>query len=352
MYLSHLTKIDPIPTSDTIQNFICCIEERVCVNIMMRLDPFGFKYSPQSLGNIEMRGVRWKEKDVESSLSPSIGRFFHFASGVDAYVVKDDECWPGNGHGEVIDELSHVLCLYALTAGKSMIDIITADHTEDIEPGGFHGRHEDILSGKLPAVWHISLCAYMTFISEEKIDESLIVQIFKFLQLFALDRMELRRGCYPWTSGDTLISCARTSKKRLKVIWLAFLPEAFSHMDLADFTLWRSCDTASRTNASSEQSIMGLRPCPGLVFNPDIPFSEYLFVQLNTDGTATSSFRATSALERCSLLSSMARHRKRYLWSDPYLYPASSCKRSSSVSDICFFLAIIVCISVYHNIRY
>lgn len=79
-----------------------------------------------------MRGVRWKEKDVESSLSPSIERFFHLASGVDACVVKDDECWPGNGYGEVIDELSHVPCLYALTAGKSMIDIITADHTEDI----------------------------------------------------------------------------------------------------------------------------------------------------------------------------------------------------------------------------
>ena len=218
MYLSHLTIIDPIPFSNAIQNFQCRIEEGVCVNIMMRLNPFGFKDSPQSLGNVEMRRVRRKEKDVESSLSPSVKRFFHFASGVDACIVKNDECWPSNRHGEVIDELSYVLCLYALTAGKSMIDIITADHTEDIEPRGFHGRHEDILSGKLPAVWHISLCAYMTFISEEKIYKALMVQIFKFLQLLALNRIELQRGYYPWASGDTLISCARISKKRLKVI--------------------------------------------------------------------------------------------------------------------------------------
>ena len=334
------------------QNFMCSIEERFCVNIMMRLNPFGFKDSPQSLGNVEMRRVRRKEKDVEPPLSPSVERFFHFTSGMDTGIVKDNERGSRDRFGKFIYELCHILSLYTLAACKSVIDIIAVNHAEDIEPCSFHGRHEYILSRELPAVRDIALCTYMALISKEKINKSLIAQIFKFLQLLALNRVELRRGCYPWASGDTLISCAKTFKKRLKVMALAVFPEDASQRFLAAFTLWRSCDTASRTNASSEQSIIGLRPCPGLVFNPDIPFSEYLFIQLNTDGTATSSFCATSALERCSLLSSMARQRKRYLWSHPYLYPPSSCKRSSSVSDICFLLAIVVCIKVYHNITY
>ncbi len=224
-----------------------------------------------------------------------------------------------------------------------MVDVAPANHTENIESCGFHRRNKDILSRKLPSIWYISLCAHMAFISEEKINKSLIAQAFKFLQLLALNRIELRRGCYPWAFGDTLISCAKT-KKRLKVMALALFPEAFSHSSLALFTLCRSRDTASLTNASSEQSIIGLRPCPGFVFSPDIPSDAYRFVQLNTDGTETSSFCATSALERSSPFNSIARQRTRNLWSEPCLYPASNCRRSSSVSNICFFLAIIVCI--------
>ena len=57
MYLSHLTIIDPITLSDAMQNFMCSIEERFCVNIMMRLNPFGFKDSPQSLGNVGLMDI-------------------------------------------------------------------------------------------------------------------------------------------------------------------------------------------------------------------------------------------------------------------------------------------------------
>ena len=233
-----------------------------------------------------------------------------------------------------------------------MVYIVSADHPEDVKPCGFHGRYKDILFGKLPAVGYISLCAHMAFISEEKVDKFLIIQAFKSLQLLALNRIELRRGCYPWAFGDTLISCAKTSKKRLKVMSLAVFPDAISPKVLADFKLCRSRDTASRTNASSEQSIIGLRPWPGFILSPDIPSEAYRFVQLNMYGTATSSFRATSALDSFSPFRSIARQRTRNLWSEPYLYPASSFRRSSPVSNICFFLTIIVCIKMCHNMTY
>ena len=351
MYSSHFAIIDCVSISDAIQYFIGGIEERVCINIMAWLNPFCFEYSPQGFGNVQMRRVWREEKDIKATLSPFLKQLLHSTSGMDACIVKNDTGWPCNGYGEVVDELGHILRLYTITACEPVVNIVPVNHSEDVEPCGFHGRHKDILSGKLPAVWYISLCTHMAFISEEKVNKPLITQTFKFLQLLALNCIELRRGCYPWAFGDTLISCARTSKKRLKVMSLAVFPEAFSQSSLALFTLCRSRETASRTNASSEKSIIGLRPWPGFVFRPAIPSEAYRFVQLNTDGTATSSFCATSALERFSPFRSIARQRIRNLWSEPYLYPASSFRRSSSVNMICFFFAMIVCIRVYHNIN-
>lgn len=350
MYLSHCAIIDSVSVSNSIQNLMGGIEECSCVNVMAWLDPFGFEDSPQRLGDIQMRRVRWKVKDIETALSPFLYLFLHLAAGMDTHIVKNNEGRPGNCQREAVDEFRHILSLDTLTACKTVIDILPAYHAENIEPCGLHGRHKDVLPGELPAVRDISLCAYMAFVSEVKVDESLITEIFKFLQLLALNRIELRRGGYPWAFGDTLISCARTSKKRLKVMSLAIFPEAFSHSALADFTLCRSRDTASRTNTSSEQSIIGLRPCPALVFNPFMPSLAYLFVQLKTEGVDTSSFNATCSLDSFSLLRSIARQRTRNLWLDPCLYPASNCRRSASVSNICFFLAIIVCIRWCHYI--
>lgn len=352
MYLSHYAIIYSVLHSNSFQNFMGGIEECACINIMAWLDPFCFEYSPQHLGNIQMRRVWRKVKDIETALSPFVNHLLHFATCKDSRIVKDDEGWPCNCQREVIDKFRHILSLDTLTACTTVINIVPAYHIENIEPGGFHGWHKDIFLGELPAVRYISLRAYMAFVPEVKVNASLITKIFKLLQLLALDRIELRRGCYPWAFGDTLISCARTSKKRLKVMSLAFFPDEDSHKVFAAFTLCRSFKTASRTNTSSGQSIIGLRPCPGLVFNPIIPSLAYLFVQLKSEGVATSSFWATCSLDSFSLLRSIARQRTRNLWSDPCLYPSSNRRRSSSVSNICFFLAVIVCIRWCHNITY
>lgn len=212
MYSSHIAIIDSISISDATQYFIGGIEERVCVNIMAWFDPFGFEYSPQSLGYIQVWRV-WREvENIESTRFPFVNRFLHKSTCMDTCIIKDDEGRFGNYKREVVDKLGHILRLYALTTCEPMVYIVSADHPEDVEPCGFHGRHKDILSGKLPAVWYISLCTHMAFISEEKVNKPLITQTFKFLQLLALNCIELRRGCYPWAFGDTLISCAKTSK--------------------------------------------------------------------------------------------------------------------------------------------
>ena len=217
MYSSHIAIIDSISISDATQYFIGGVEERVCVNIMAWFDPFGFEYSPQSLGYIQVWRVWRKVENIESARFPFVNRFLHKSTSMDTCIIKNDEGRFGNCKREVVDKLGYIFLLYALTTCEPMVYIVSADHPEDVEPCGFHGRYKDILSGELPAVWYISLCTHMAFISEEKVDKSLITQTFKYLRLLALNCMELRRGCYPRAFGDTLISCAKTSKKRLKV---------------------------------------------------------------------------------------------------------------------------------------
>lgn len=171
MYSSHIAIIDSISISDATQYFIGGIEERVCVNIMAWFDPFGFEYSPQSLGYIQVWRVWWEVENIESTRFPFVNRFLHKSTCMDTCIIKDDEGRFGNYKREVVDKLGHILRLYALTTCEPMVYIVSADHPEDVEPCGFHGRHKDILSGKLPAVWYISLCTHMAFISEEKVNK-------------------------------------------------------------------------------------------------------------------------------------------------------------------------------------
>ncbi len=118
MYLGNLTIIDCVHCADTIQNSMGSIEECMRINIMGRFEPFGFEYSPQRFGDIEMRGVYGKIEDIKTSIFPFFNGLLHLSSCVDTGIVKDNECGAGNRCGKVINEVRHIFGLYALTACK------------------------------------------------------------------------------------------------------------------------------------------------------------------------------------------------------------------------------------------
>lgn len=94
MYLSRNTIIDSVFPSDSVQDFMGGIEEGACVNIMAWLDPFCFEDSPQRLGDIQMRRVWRKIKDIETAPSPYLNHLFHLTTGMDTGIVKNNECRP------------------------------------------------------------------------------------------------------------------------------------------------------------------------------------------------------------------------------------------------------------------
>jgi len=314
------------------QRSVSSIEECVSTSIILWSDPFSFHHPPQGFGNIQMRGIGRQIEKKKSPFFPYWTHFFHLFTSMNSGVIKYNKCLFYESEGKAIEKADNLPAINRLIGRKSFKMIISAGHSEDIKSFGSPGRNIKILPCKLPAIRNISFCADMGFIAIEKANFSLAVKPFKFLQLLCFILIELRRGYSPWTFPYTSISCANVDKKRLNVSSLASFPEAFCHASLAARTLWRSDSMATRTASSSEQSMIGLRPCPGRVYRPFKPSNSNRFTHPFTLWAVISVCSPTCLELRHSDLRRIARQRIRNTWDSPCRKPVASCIRCESVN--------------------
>lgn len=324
------------------QRPICGVEQRVCRDIIRRSEPFALKYAPQGFGNVQMRTIRRKEEEEQSSFFPYWSEFPEKLSTMNARVVKDDESIFLDAERKPVKEVRDFIGCDALTCGEAVIAVVAVNHAKNVETITSLRRDENILTAELPAVRHVSLSANMTFVSEIEVNESGFRLIFEFLQLLGLIRIELRRGFPLGTFSYTSISRANADKKALNVLSLASFPDACCHASLAFLTLCLSCSMAMRTASSSEQSIIGLRPRPGRVSSPVIPSDSKRFIHALTDISVISVCNPTSFEVNPCDFKRIARQRIRYAWLLPLRKPASNCRRCLSVSCITLIFAIVV----------
>lgn len=340
-------KIDIEFRSKRSQRTVGCIEQGICGAIIRRSEPFALEDSPERLGDIQMRTVRWEEKEIQSTFLPYRTEFPHELASVDACIVKDNKSVLADTERKSVNKVGNLVCGHVLSCGESIISIVAVYHAENIESQISFGRDIDILTAELPSVWHISLGADVAFISIIKVDETVLFLLYEFLQLLGLVRIELRRGFPLWTFPYTSISRAKADKKDLKVLTLASFPEACCHASFAFFTLCLSFSMALRTASSSEQSIIGLRPRPGRVSRPLMPSVSKRFTQELTDIWVISVCSPICSEVRPVDFRSTARQRIRYAWLLPWRKPSSSCRRCWSVSCITLIFAIAVCLYVF-----
>lgn len=340
-------KIDIEFSSKSSQSSIGCIKQGICGKIIHWSEPFAFEYSPKRFCDIEVRTI-WREKEYEqASLLPNGTKFLHKFASVYACIVKHYKCIFADTHRQSVKEVCYSVSRHVLRCGEPLISVVTVYHTEEIESEASFRRNVYILSTELPAIRHITFCADMTFVSVVEVNETGRCLLFEFLQLLGLILIELRRGFTLGTFSYTSISRANADKKALKVLSLASLPEACCQASLAFITLCRSFSMAMRTDSSSEQSMIGLRPRPGRVSNPLIPSISKRFTHELTDICAISVCIPTSLEVRPLAFSSMARQRIRKAWLLPWRKPFSNCRRCLAVSCITFIFAIVVSIKVY-----
>ena len=255
------------------------IEKIVSRDIIRRLYPLPFKHSPKSLGNVEMRGIRRQEEKEKTPFLPYLSHFLHILASVHLGIVKHDECVLPYCKGELVKEISDAFGCYAFRGTEAMIPAVVVNNSPDIEPCASVRWNGYAFTGELPAVWHISFGTSEAPVSETEVNKTFPVLLFKLLHLLLLIIVELRRGCpfgrFPYTSK----SCAKADKKALYVSRHASLPVACCHLSLAFMTLSRSFSMACLTASSSDESIIGLAPCPGLFRRPSIPCSRYRLTQ-------------------------------------------------------------------------
>lgn len=270
-----LGEIDKVGCPQPCQPSIDSIEEIVSRDIIRGLYPLTLEHSPESLRNVEMRGIRRQEEKVQSPFLPDLSHFLHIFAAMYLGIVKHDECVLPYCKGEPVKEIRDALGCHAIGGAEAVVVTVIVNHSPDIESCASVRGNGDVLSGELPSVWHVSFCTSEAPVSEIEIDEAFTVLLFKLLQLLLLISVELRRGCpfgrFPYTSK----SCAKADKKALNVSRHASLPVACCHLSLAFMTLSLSFSMASRTASSSEVSIIGLAPCPGLFRSPSAPCARY-----------------------------------------------------------------------------
>lgn len=289
-----LGEIDKMGRPQPCESSVDGIEEIVNRDIVRGLYPLPFEHSPENLRNVEMRGIRRQEEKIQISFLPDLSHFLHVFAPVYFGIVKYDECVLPYCKGEPVEEIRDKFGCHAFCGTESVISAVVVNHSPDVEPCAPVRRNGDVLSGELPAVWHVSLGTCKAPVSEIEINETVTVQLFKLLQLLLLISVELRRWCpfgrFPYTSK----SCAKADKKALYVSRHASLPVACCHLSMAFMTLSLSFSIASLTAFSSDESILVLAPYPGLFRRPSTPCARYCLTQRLTLGSEHESFSAIS----------------------------------------------------------
>ena len=318
-------KVDIEFRAESGQSSICRIKQRVCRDIIHGPEPFALEDSPQRLCDVKMRTV-WRKKEKEqAALLPYRTKFPHELAPVYACVVKHNKCVLVDAERKPVNKVRNLVGGHILGGRESLIPVIAVYHAENIEPQPSFGGDIYILTAKLPSVWHISLGADVALVSIIKVDETLSLLFYEFVQLLGLIRIELRRGFPLGTFSYTSISRAKADKKALKVLSLASLPEACCHASFAFLMLCLSFSMALRTISSSEQSIMGLRPRPGRVSRPLIPSVSKRFTHELTEMCVISVCSPTSMDVRPLDFNSIVRQRIRNAWLLPLRKPSSNC---------------------------
>ena len=324
--------VDSYTTPDCGQHSVCCVEKCFSTGVVLWPDPFSFHYSPKGFYNVQMWGVWRNIEQKKSSFFPHrTHESDHFIS-VYAGIIKHYKRFFVDFERILIKKVENLFGINRFTSAESLKMVVAINHPKNIQSFSSFRWYIHVFSGELPSIWNITFGTDMRFITVKEIYLSFCIKCFKFLQLLFLVFVELRRGYSLWTLSYTSISCAKADKKRRNVKSLASLPEEFCHASLAARTLWRSDSMALRTASSSEQSMMGLRPCPGRVDSPLIPSVSNRFTQLFTLWAVISVCNPTCIELKPSDLSNTHRQRIRKKWVSPLRKPNVSSFRSDSVN--------------------
>lgn len=314
----------------------CCVEKLLLADIIFRSDPLSLEFSPYSFGNVQMWRVYRKKEEIKSSVLPKRDTFLNAFGTMYGGVVKYKESLFAYIEGEVFQKVHDFRRIYLLLRGKLQTFTLPAYHSKTVQACGSFGKYTDFFTGKLPTVRNIPFCTNMGFIAIEQLDFMFCTKFFEFMQFLKLTFINSFAWFTPRPFPYTLISSAKLFKKRWNVRRLTLLPLDASQAALAACTFWRSALMAVRTDSLSVSIMSGLRPCPGLVYKPEMPSFWYRFTQWLTEASVISVMEPAAAELNPLDLRSTAIQRMRKQCVSPWRYSASKVWRASMLRSIFF----------------
>jgi len=325
-------KINVQEISDVVQTSVSCIKELVLAYVIIGIEPLFFQFSPECFSNIQMWRIRRKIKEEQSSTLPIRDSFLNILRFMQPGIIQNNERILMNLKRKLFQIIHNKLSVNVLFRCLPVTPALSVNHAKTVYFIRFFAQNANLFILKLPAVWNISLTAYMRFISVIKVYFSIATQFLKFSKPFNPLVIILRYG-FPFASESyTFISSANLFKKCLNVSRLTDLPLLASHSALAVSKRWRLALMASKmADLSSDSFISGLRPRPGLVCKPEMPSDLYRFSQLFTLTLLIPVIRPVSSEVRPSDLSNMLWQRILKQWLFPCFKPDSNACRCSPV---------------------
>ena len=133
-------------------------------------------------------------KREKSAFLPQFSQFLYFLVSMYARIVKHDERIFLYVQGKGVKVFNDLVRVNTFSRGEPMIAVVPVYHAEDVDPLCLLGWDIHVFVTELPAVRHIAFGAHMAFIGVIEVYLAVYVQMFKFLQLLGLIRIELRRG--------------------------------------------------------------------------------------------------------------------------------------------------------------
>lgn len=328
-----MREVNSLPFSHICQTSVKSIGQIVCTQVVRRIKPFFFEFSPQCLGNVQMRRIGRQKGQIQPPVLPIGYSFFYSLCFVYACIVQHDKCFLLYLKREFFKKLQNKLRINVLFGHFPLAFTLSVYQTKAVEFVRFFRKEAYLFIGKLPAVRHIAFATYMCLVPVIKLYPAFNAQLFKFLQFFHLKSVMLRQGLSFRTASYSLIFSASVFKKALKVVSHTFFPLCASHSALAVRIRCLFALIAVRiAGLSSTSEIIALRPRPGFVCRPEMPSVLYRFTQLFTLTSRIPVIAPTSLELRPSDFNNTLWQRMRKQCLEPCLTPCSSSWRCSVVS--------------------
>lgn len=250
-----------------------------------------------------------------------------------AGIIQYKNCFFLNLERKFFQIFQHKLSPYILLCHSPKVFTFSVDEAQAVNAISPFRRNRYIFFWKLPTIGNVSFATNMRLVTIIKINITLLAQLF-----------QIRKHCYLmiviigiWLSFGpkpySFIFSTKTFKKRRTVLLLTDFPLSASHSALAVCKRCRWDFTEANKESLSASVSNGLRPCPDLLSNPEIPSDLKRLTQLLTLMWLMSVIMPTSLELRPSAFNRMTWQRLRKQWLSPNLKPASKSERSEAVSS-------------------